>query len=179
MPRGGIGSIVLLLSDLQWWKNFELSTTGGQVNLNRDFQEFVELFVAHEVQFLIVGGYALAAHGHPRYTKDLDVWVWVDPANAERIIEALNEFGFGDVGLSADDFQQPEMVVQLGAEPHRIDILTYASGLEFSEAYANRVYFSIAGTQVPFISVEDLRRNKLATGRPRDIADAADLPEAT
>ena len=149
------------------------------MNLDRDFQEFVELFLAHEVQFLIVGGYALAAHGHPRYTKDLDVWVWVDPANAERIIKALDDFGFGDLGLTADDFEQRDMVVQLGAEPNRIDILTYASGLEFSEAYANRVYFAVGGTQVPFISVEDLRRNKLATGRPRDIADAADLPEPT
>lgn len=148
------------------------------MNLNRDFQEFVELFVAHEVKFLIVGGYALAAHGHPRYTKDLDVWVWVDPQNAERILVALAEFGFGDVGLTVSDFQQSDVMVQLGAEPNRIDILTYASGLEFNEAYANRVHFQVGGTEAPFISVEDLRKNKLATGRPRDIADAADLPDS-
>lgn len=146
------------------------------MNLNHDFQEFVELFVAHEVEFLIVGGYALAAHGHPRYTKDLDVWVWIGPENAERILAAVEEFGFSDLGLTATDFSEPNVMVQLGHEPQRIDILTYASGLEFREAYKNRVYIKVGNTDVPFISLEDLRINKLATGRPRDIADAADLP---
>ena len=146
------------------------------MNLNQDFQEFVELFVAHEVEFLIVGGYALAAHGHPRYTKDLDVWVWIGTENASKIITAIEEFGFGDLGLTAADFQDPEVMVQLGNEPQRIDILTFASGLNFSDAYKNRVYIPIGNVQVPFISVDDLRTNKLATGRPRDIADVADLP---
>jgi hypothetical protein len=155
---------------------FAPSITDGQMNLNQDFQEFVKLFVAHEVQFLIVGGYALAAHGHPRYTKDLDVWVWLEPENAQRVLAAVEEFGFGDMGLTAEDFQEPDVMVQLGHEPHRIDILTYASGLEFAEAYKNRVYVSVGDTQVPFISVDDLRTNKLSTGRPRDLADVADLP---
>ena len=146
------------------------------MNLNQDIQEFVELFVAHEVEFLIVGGYALAAHGHPRYTKDLDVWVWIGAENASRIITAIEEFGFGDLGLTAADFQDPEVMVQLGHEPQRIDILTFASGLNFSDAYKNRVYIPIGNVQVPFISVDDLRTNKLATGRARDIADVADLP---
>ncbi len=146
------------------------------MNLNQDFQEFVELFVAHEVEFLIVGGYALAAHGHPRYTKDLDVWVWIGPENAQRIIRAIEEFGFGDLGLTVEDFQEPDVMVQLGHEPQRIDILTYASGLDFSNAYKNRIYITVGKTQVPFISVGDLRTNKLATGRPRDLADVADLP---
>lgn len=146
------------------------------MNFDQDFQEFVELFVAHEVQFLIVGGYALAAHGHPRYTKDLDVWVWIDNENAQRIVAALEAFGFGELGLTAKDFEEPDVMVQLGHEPHRIDIMTYASGLQFAEAYKNRVYVMMGNVQVPFISVDDLRTNKLATGRPRDIADAADLP---
>ena len=147
------------------------------MNLNQDFQEFVELFVEHEVEFLIVGGYALAAHGHPRYTKDLDVWVWLGEENSQRIIAAIEAFGFGDLGLTATDFQNPDVMVQLGHEPQRIDILTFASGLHFSEAYENRVYVTIGNIQVPFISVDDLRRNKLSTGRPRDIADVADLPK--
>ena len=147
------------------------------MNLNQDFQEFVELFVAHEVEFLIVGGYALAAHGHPRYTKDLDVWVWIGTENSQRIIAAIEAFGFGDLGLTAADFQDPDVMVQLGHEPQRIDILTFASGLHFSDAYENRVYITIGNVQVPFISVDDLRTNKLATGRPRDIADVADLPK--
>ena len=148
------------------------------MNLNQDFQEFVELFVAHEVEFLIVGGYALAAHGHPRYTKELDVWVWLGPENAQRILAAIEEFGFGDLGLTAADFQEPDVMVQLGREPQRIDILTYASGLQFSDAYKNRVLVKIGNVDVPFISVDDLRTNKMATGRPRDLADVADLPQA-
>ena len=148
------------------------------MNLNQDFQEFVELFVAHEVEFLIVGGYALAAHGHPRYTKDLDVWVWLGPENAQRILAAIEEFGFGNLGLTAADFQEPDVMVQLGREPQRINILTYASGLQFSDAYKNRVLVKIGNVDVPFISVDDLRTNKMATGRPRDLADVADLPKA-
>jgi hypothetical protein len=146
------------------------------MELNPDFQEFLRSFVAHDVRFMVVGGYALAAHGHPRYTKDLDVWVWTDPANAERIVMALEEFGFGGLGLTPTDFQEPDVVVQLGREPQRIDILTFATGLVFDEAYAHRVLIQVGGTTVPFLSVDDLRRNKLATGRLRDQADVAELP---
>jgi Nucleotidyl transferase of unknown function (DUF2204) len=148
------------------------------MELNPDFQEFLRSFVAHDVRFLIVGGYALAAHGHPRYTKDLDVWVWTDPANAERVVAALAEFGFGGLGLTTADFEDPDMVVQLGREPQRIDILTFATGLTFDEAHDHRVTVNLGGVAVPFISVDDLRTNKLATGRLRDLADAADLPPA-
>ena len=148
------------------------------MELNPDFQEFLRSFVGHDVRFLIVGGYALAAHGHPRYTKDLDVWVWTDSSNAESVVEALEEFGFGGLGLTPADFEEPELVVQLGREPQRIDILTFATGLVFEEAYEHRVLVDIGGLSVPFISVDDLRTNKLATGRIRDLADAADLPPA-
>jgi hypothetical protein len=146
------------------------------MELNPDFQEFLRSFVDHDVRFLIVDGYALAAHGHPRYTKDLDVWVWTDPSNAERVVAALEEFGFGGLGLASADFEEPGVVVQLGREPQRIDILTIATGLEFDDAYEHRVLVDVGGLPVPFISVDDLRTNKLATGRLRDQADAADLP---
>ncbi len=146
------------------------------MELNPDFQEFLRSFVDHDVRFLIVGGYALAAHGHPRYTKDLDVWVWTDPSNALRVVAALEEFGFGGLGLTATDFEEPDVVVQLGREPQRIDILTFATGLDFDEAYEHRVLVDVGGLPVPFVSVDDLRANKLATGRLRDLADAADLP---
>jgi hypothetical protein len=146
------------------------------MELNPDFQEFLRSFVAHDVRFLIVGGYALAVHGHPRYTKDLDVWVWNDPANSERVVAALEAFGFGGLGLEVADFEEPDVVVQLGREPQRIDILTFATGLEFEDAYTRRVLVEVGGLSVPFISVDDLRTNKLATGRLRDRADAADLP---
>lgn len=146
------------------------------MDLSRDFREFLELLDSNGVRYLLVGGYALAAHGHPRYTKDLDVWVWPESTNAQRIIRALEEFGFGGLGLVKEDFETGEQVVQLGSEPQRIDILTFADGLSFDAAYANRVMIEVAGRRVPVLSLEDLRTNKLATGRPRDIADVADLP---
>ena len=89
------------------------------MELNPDFQEFLRSFVGHDVRFLIVGGYALAAHGHPRYTKDLDVWVWTDPSNSQRVVAAVEEFGFSGLGLTAADFEDPDVVVQLGREPQR------------------------------------------------------------
>ena len=146
------------------------------MELNRDFQEFLKSFVQHDVRFLIIGGYALAVHGHPRYTKDLDVWVWPDPTNADRILEALDGFGFGSLGLEASDFLEPGAVIQLGREPQRIDLLTFATGLEFRAAFENRVLVEIGGLEVPFLSVDDLRTNKTATGRLRDLADVEDLP---
>ena len=147
----------------------------GLMNLNQDFQEFVELFISHNVRFMIIGGYALAAHGHPRYTKDLDVWVLADPQNADRVVSALDEFGFGEIGLTAADFQRPDSVVQLGREPQRIDILTFATGLDFDEAFANHVLISVGDAQVPFLSIDDLRTNKIATGRLQDLADVESL----
>ncbi|MEX1218667.1 MAG: DUF6036 family nucleotidyltransferase [Acidimicrobiales bacterium] len=146
------------------------------MDLNRDFQEFLKSFVQHDVRFLIIGGYALAVHGHPRYTKDLDVWVWPDPENADRILEALDEFGFGSLGLEAIDFLEPGVIIQLGREPQRIDLLTFATGLEFRAAFENRILVEIGGVEVPFLSVDDLRTNKTATGRLRDLADVEDLP---
>lgn len=146
------------------------------MELNQDFQEFLRSFVQHEVRFLIIGGYELAAHGYPRYTKDLDVWVWPDPANTDRILGALDEFGFGSLGLKASDFLEPGVIIQLGREPQRIDLLTFATGLEFTSAFENRVLVEIGGVEVPLISVDDLRTNKTATGRLRDLADVEDLP---
>jgi len=145
------------------------------MELDRDFSEFIACFVARDVEFLIVGGYAVAAHGHPRYTKDLDVWVRVDPGNAERIVAALGDFGFGGLGLAVEDFLSDDVVVQLGREPQRIDLLTFVSGVEFDEAYENRVVVEIGGFRMPVIGRAELRRNKLATGRLRDLADVEDL----
>ena len=145
------------------------------MRLNRDFQEFVAALSSRNVRFLIVGGYAVAAHGHPRYTKDLDIWVWADPRNAANILEALNDFGLGSLDLQAVDFVEPNAVVQLGFEPQRIDILTSVTGLSFDEAYPNREMLSIGDITAPFISLDDLVKNKLATGRMQDLADAEAL----
>jgi hypothetical protein len=150
----------------------------GRISLNRDFCEFIECCVAHEVRFLVVGGYAVAAHGHPRFTKDLDVWVWVDEHNARGLLAALSDFGFGSVGLTHEDFLEPNTVVQLGYPPKRIDLLTSIDGVNFDECDANRVEFELpSGTHVPFISLEDLRANKRATGRLQDLADLEALED--
>jgi hypothetical protein len=146
------------------------------MELNRDFQEFLESFVRHDVRFLIIGGYALAAHGHPRYTKDLDVWVWPDPENVDRILAALDDVGFGSLGLESADFLEPGVIIQLGREPQRVDLLTSATGLEFGRAFENRILVELGGIEIPFVSIDDLRTNKAATGRLRDLADVEDLP---
>jgi hypothetical protein len=146
------------------------------MELSHDFSEFIRYFVARDVRFLVVGGYAMAVHGHPRYTKDLDIWIRADPDNSRRIVRALDDFGFGDLGLAHEDFLGDDTVVQLGREPQRIDLLTFISGVEFDQAWEHRVGLEINGLTVPVIGRADLRRHKLATGRLRDLADAEDLP---
>ena len=135
------------------------------MRLDPDFSEFIACCAAREVRFLIVGGYAVAVHVHPRYTKDLDVWVWIDRDNAARLVEALNDFGFGSLGLVADDFLEPESGVQLGYPPKRIDILTSVDGVEFVDCYPNRTEVELEGVEptVPFIGLADLMANKQAS----------------
>ena len=145
------------------------------MRLDPDFREFIECCVAREVRFLIVGGYAVAAHGHPRFTKDLDVWVWMDPGNAGQLVAALSDFGFGSLGLSETDFAEAGTVVQLGYTPKRIDLLTSIDGVEFEDCFAGRVTIDIDGVEVPFINVDHLIVNKRATGCPQDLADVAAL----
>jgi hypothetical protein len=107
--------------------------------LNPDFREFIQSLNDNAVRYLVVGGYAVAFHGHPRYTKDIDLWLLSDPANAQRIIRALEQFGFGSVGLQPDDFLEPDQIIQLGYPPARIDLLTTLPGVEFEACYAARV----------------------------------------
>ena len=143
--------------------------------LTRDFQDLLALLDQHGVRFVVVGGYAVAAHGHPRYTKDLDIWVEPTTDNAARIVAALDEFGFGSLGLTPDDFSEPGVVVQLGREPGRIDLLTGVSGLVFAEAYPQRVTATFGTSRVPILDRASLIANKRASGRPQDLADVAKL----
>jgi hypothetical protein len=147
------------------------------MELNRDFSEFIASCAAHDVRFMIVGGYAVAAHGHPRFTKDLDVWVWVDPQNANRIVAALEDFGFGSLGLTPADFLEDDMVVQLGYPPQRIDIITQVDGVDFSPCWDRHVEIEIGGQRIPFISADDLLANKRAFGRPQGFADVAAIED--
>jgi hypothetical protein len=141
------------------------------MRLSRDFRELLECFVRHDVRYLIVGGWALAAHGVVRYTKDLDVWIWPEPGNARSVMEALDEFGFGGLGVTAADFVEPDLVVQLGYPPNRVDLLTTPSGVDFATCWQSRLEIELDGLLVPFLGLDELKLNKRAAGRPQDLAD--------
>jgi len=143
--------------------------------LSKDFREFIELLNENNVRYLVVGGYEVAFHGHPRYTKDLDVWVELSPENANKIIAALKKFGFGSLGLKPDDFLEMDQIVQLGYPPNQIDVLTTLKDLKFEDCYKKKVKVEIQGLHIDFIDIENLKKNKRATGRPQDLADAENL----
>ena len=145
------------------------------MNLQKDLREFVELLNAHDVHFVIVGAFALAYHGHARYTSDIDLFIEKSSKNAERILRALRDFGFGDIGITQEDLAQKDQVVQLGVAPNRIDLLTVLSGVSFQEAWSSREIGEIGEIKVPFISRALLKQNKLATGRSQDLVDAEHL----
>jgi hypothetical protein len=147
------------------------------MDLDPNFREFITLLGAHDVRFLVVGGYAVAVHGHPRYTADLDVWLGSETANARAVLAALDDFGFGGLDLAEQDFLQPEQVVQLGYPPLRIDLVTSIDGVAFDDAYDRRVEVDLGGLRVPFISLDDLRENKRAVGRAQDLADLEALED--
>lgn len=143
--------------------------------LNKDFNEFIKLLNEHKVKYLVVGGYAVAFHGHPRYTKDLDVWIESSPANARNLLKALDRFGFGSLDLTIEDFLVPDQIIQLGYPPNRIDLLTSAAGLNFEDCYASKVVTTIHGLQIDFVDIENLKKNKRSTGRAQDLADMENL----
>lgn len=143
--------------------------------LSKDFKEFIELLNVHSVRYLVVGGYAVAFHGYPRYTKDLDVWIELSPENANNILKALEVFGFGSLGLKTEDFLEDDQIVQLGYPPNRIDILTTLKEIKFEDCYKERIEIEIQGVKINFIDLENLKQNKRATGRPQDLADAENL----
>jgi hypothetical protein len=147
--------------------------------VNRDYRDLFAEFSAQTVEFLVVGAYALAVHGHVRATKDLDVWVRPTKDNAERVFRAVTAFGAATENLSAEDFAQPGTIVQLGIAPTRIDILTRVAGLEFEAAWASRVEASYGDQKVFVVSRMDLIASKRAAARPQDLADldALEQPE--
>ena len=144
-----------------------------------DFRDFLAALVAAQVRFLIVGAHALGVHGVPRATVDLDVWIESSPQNAKRVWAALTAFGapLETLQITESDFSRPDVVVQLGLPPYRIDILTGVSGLTFAEAFEDRVENHFAGVRVPFIGRAALIRNKRASGRTKDQADLEALGE--
>lgn len=145
------------------------------MNLQKDIREFVELLLSRKVEFLLVGGYALAFHGAARFTEDIDFLVLVSPENAGKLADLIKDFGFGELGLSKEDFLEPDQVIQLGRAPHRIDLLTGISGVGWEEAWSSRIEADFDGFLIPVIGKSALEANKQATGRPQDLADLARL----
>jgi hypothetical protein len=143
--------------------------------MNKDFLELLHAFLTADVRFLVVGAYAVAVHGHPRATGDLDLWVDASSQNAPRVYQALQAFGAPLHELKKSDLERPGIVFQMGLPPARVDILTSLSGIEFEEAWSGHILESISEMRVPFIGRDGLIKNKLATGRPQDLADVAAL----
>ena len=143
--------------------------------LNKDFKEFVQFLNANAVEYLVVGGYALMAHGHPRYTGDIDFWVNPTRANIANLLTALDQFGFASVDLKEEDFLVDQAVIQLGLPPARIDLMVAVSGVEFESAYKSRLEVDLNGTRINVINRNDFIRNKKATGRARDFVDLKEL----
>ena len=145
------------------------------MKLQRDLREFIASLISKRVEFVVVGAHALAYHGHPRFTQDLDVLVRPTAANAAALMAALEDFGFGDSGLGPADFTRTGRVIQLGVAPNRIDLLTSITGVDFEEVWRTRVQGELDGLHVSFIGRDALIANKRATGRPQDVADVATL----
>jgi hypothetical protein len=150
--------------------------------LSADWNEFLKLLTHHRVRFVLVGGHAVAVHARPRHTEDLDVFVEPTKANARRVRAALVDFGFGSVCPPVDAFAQPEKVFMLGRVPHRLDILTSIDGVTFAEAWRTRTSIKTRAGVIPVIGRDALVANKLAAGRPKDLADivalTGELPRA-
>ena len=140
-----------------------------------DFHQFVESLAATKAKYLIVGGYAVGIHGHPRYTGDMDIWIQQSPENAARVIKAIDLFGFSSLGITKEDLLDPNNVIQMGNPPLRIDLLTEIDGVNFAECYPNRKVLNIAGLEFNFIGYQDLVKNKKESGRGKDIEDLANL----
>jgi len=145
------------------------------MQLTRDLKEFIELLNARGVEYLVIGGWAFGFHAAPRYTGGLDFFLRCDPANALRLRGVLTDFGFTELPGFEESFLQQDRILQFGLPPNRIDILTQIDGVTFAEAWESRVTGDIDGLEVPLISRECLIRNKLAAGRPKDLADVEGL----
>ena len=147
------------------------------MRLSSDLREFLALLNSRGIEYVIVGAHSLAFHGRPRYTGDLDILVRATPANAARLVELLNEFGFARSAFKEADFTQPEQVIQLGRAPNRIDLLTSLSGVTAAEAFATRIATQLDDIPVFVLSKEALIQNKRTVGRPQDLADLDTLAD--
>ncbi len=147
------------------------------IHLPRDFKEFLQFLNSGQVEYLLIGGYAVGYHGYPRPTGDIDIWIAVHPQNAKKLVMALRAFGFDVPELSEALFLKEEQIIRMGVPPLRIDITTKISGVDFEECYAERMVDRLDGIEVSLINLKHLRANKKASGRLKDLNDLENLPK--
>ena len=148
----------------------------AKIKLAADFSDFLKLCLQNEVRFMVIGGYAVIHHSRPRYTGDLDLWIDASLENAERVVKVLQEFGFRPDAVSTGMITEGKKIIRMGFEPMRLELFTSIPGIEFSGCYQRRDLVKVGRMMVPFISLEDLKINKLASGRPKDLQDLEELP---
>ena len=148
----------------------------ARVELHPDFKDFLKLLNSHEVEYLVVDGYAVGYHGYPRATGDMDIWIAVNESNARKAALVLHDFGIGEEGVSEEMFLEKDKIIQMGFPPVRIEVITGASGVDFAECYSRREIIDVEGIPINFISLQDLKKNKRACGRHKDLEDLEHLP---
>lgn len=148
------------------------------MTLAKDFEDFVKLLNRFEVEYMVVGGYAMAFHGKPRFTGDLDIWINISEDNAEKLLQVITEFGLASLGFRKEDFLESGYISQIGYPPLRIDILNSIDGVEFNEAFGNRQKLVEGDLEISYIGLNELIRNKLASGRKQDIQDVREIKKA-
>ena len=146
------------------------------IQLPQDFKDFLRLLNLNKVEYLVIGGYAVSYYGYPRATGDIDIWIAMDPQNAQRIVTVLSEFGFSKEHLSSELFLKENQIIRMGMPPIRIELMTTISGVAFKECYQSRVVDTIDGVEVSFINLADLKKNKKSAGRHKDLGDLESLP---
>lgn len=148
----------------------------ARIKLAADFKDFLSLCLSHEVRFLVIGGYAVVHYSRPRYTGDLDIWVDSSEENANRVVATLREFGLTGPDVTTTMITDRRQIIRMGFEPMRLELFTEIPGLEFDHCYPRRVVAKVGSMMIPFISLEDLKINKKASGRPKDMQDLEELP---
>lgn len=148
----------------------------AEIELHPDYKDFLRLLNSHNVRYLLVGGYAVGYHGYPRATGDMDIWIEMSEPNSKKVASAFRDFGMPDDAISEDLFLETKKVIRMGEPPVRLEVITSASGVDFKECFSNREVLEIEGIPINFISLEDLKKNKRAAGRFRDMEDLEHLP---
>ena len=148
----------------------------ARIELHPDFKDFLRLLSSHNVKYLLVGGYAVGYHGYPRATGDMDIWIEMSKPNSKKIAATFRDFGMPNEAISESIFLEKNKVIRMGVPPVRLEVITSASGVDFNECYSNREVIEIDGIPINFISLQDIKKNKHAAGRYKDLEDLEHLP---